>query len=111
MPKGGRLTVRTENIVLDEKDLSDGRPSTGEFVRLQIQDTGEGIARDVRAQIFEPFFTTKGPDKGSGLGLALVKNIAEQNGGWIECQSEAGQGACFDLYLPRFNNEIKLPGE
>lgn len=102
MSEGGMLALTTENVVLDEAFAAmhlDSRP--GEFVRLQIRDTGQGMAPEVRARIFEPFFTTKGLGKGTGLGLSVVLGIVQQHQGWIECMSEVGRGTRFDLYLPR----------
>src|SRR5207245_10872225 len=75
----------------------------GDFVRLRVRDTGEGIPEDVLPRIFEPFFTTKGPGKGTGLGLAMVFGIIKQHQGWIECSSQMGEGTCFDIYLPRYS--------
>jgi PAS domain S-box-containing protein len=103
MPEGGRLLLRTENAVLSEAEARrhpGGRP--GEFVRLRVEDTGHGIPPEILPRIFEPFFTTKPPGKGTGLGLAMVFGIVQQHQGWVECTSEAGQGACFTIYLPRF---------
>lgn len=102
MPKGGSLTLTTENLHLDDVSASDhaaGRP--GDFVRLRVADTGEGMPGEVLEHVFEPFFTTKGPGKGTGLGLAVVFGIVKQHGGWIECESTPGQGTCFDIFLPR----------
>jgi len=67
---------------------------------LSVSDTGCGIAPEVRERIFEPFFTTKGPDKGTGLGLAMGFGIVPQHGGWIVCGSEVGRATPFDVYLP-----------
>jgi PAS domain S-box-containing protein len=102
MPDGGRLVLETANVVLthDYARLQlDARP--GEYVRLEVRDTGCGIAPELQARIFEPFFTTKGPGKGTGLGLSMVFGIIQQHQGWIECHSELGRGTCFSLYLPR----------
>jgi PAS domain S-box-containing protein len=102
MPSGGRLTLSTQNIELDKYD-SQRRPEArpGAFVRLQVQDTGHGMPRDIQSRIFEPFFTTKELGKGTGLGLAMVFGIVKQHQGWIECHSEVGKGSRFDVYLPR----------
>ncbi len=103
MPNGGRLSLQLENATLTEEAARthlDARP--GEFVRLRIRDTGEGIPPEVLPHIFEPFFTTKGPGRGTGLGLAMVFGIIKQHQGWIECASQRGEGTCFDIYLPRY---------
>ena len=99
---GGRLFLETANVVLDAPAIRlhlDAR--TGEFVRLRVVDTGDGIAPDVQSRIFEPFFTTKAPGKGTGLGLAMVFGIVKQHQGWIDYHSEVKQGTRFDIYLPR----------
>jgi PAS domain S-box-containing protein len=104
MPQGGELLIVTENVTLDAESAArtgtlDARP--GEFVRLRVKDTGHGIPAEVLPRIFDPYFTTKGPGKGTGLGLAMVFGIVKQHQGWIACASGPGQGACFDVYLPR----------
>ena len=78
---------------------ADRRP--GDFVRLRVRDEGHGIPPEVLPRIYDPFFTTKEVGKGTGLGLAVVFGIVKQHRGWIECRSVVGQGACFDVYLPR----------
>jgi PAS domain S-box-containing protein len=102
MPEGGRLTLETVNVVLDEDHARltvDAQP--GEYVRLRVRDTGHGIPPEVRPRIFDPFFTTKELGKGTGLGLAMVFGIIKQHKGWIECHSEIGRGTRFDIYLPQ----------
>jgi signal transduction histidine kinase len=88
MPQGGRLTVRTAAE-------SDG---AGAWVRLTVGDDGYGMTEEVRSRVFEPFFTTK--ECGAGLGLAVVRQIAEGCGGRVEVTSSPGKGACFDVWLP-----------
>jgi PAS domain S-box-containing protein len=106
MPAGGRLTLETANEVVGEDYARlhlEGRP--GEFVRLSVSDTGTGIAPEVLPRIFEPFFTTKEVGKGTGLGLAMVFGIVKQHRGWVQCSSAPGQGARFDIFLPRDQGE------
>ncbi len=87
MPDGGLLQVRTERV-----------SAKGEWVRLSVCDHGTGIAEEIKAHLFDPFFTTK--DRGSGLGLAVVRQIVESHGGRVEVASKAGHGARFDVWWP-----------
>jgi PAS domain S-box-containing protein len=95
MPDGGTVTVSARNVVLDETLL------TGEFVAIDIADTGLGIPSDVVDKIFEPFFTTKPIGKGTGLGLSQVHGFAHQAGGTVKVASELGKGTTFTILLPR----------
>lgn len=88
MPNGGRLTVRTRGA--------------GEFVMLEIEDSGAGIPPDIASRIFEPFFTTKEPEHGTGLGLSVVHGIVTSHGGTIEFASEPEKGTRFTVRLPTF---------
>jgi len=100
MPNGGRLTIETANETLEEtRHRVDAL--FGDYVRLTISDTGEGMPPDVLAHIFEPFFTTKEQGKGTGLGLAMCHGIVSQNGGQIRVLSEPGAGTAFHVYLPK----------
>jgi signal transduction histidine kinase len=107
MPEGGRLLVETDNVDVDD-DFVRQHPEArlGQFVRLRVTDNGDGIPTDIQSRIFQPFFTTKEPDKGTGLGLAVVVGIVKQHHGWIECDSTPGQGTTFDVYLPRCTAEL-----
>jgi signal transduction histidine kinase len=99
MPQGGELQIETANLA-----ASAPRPAAlppGEFVRLSVTDTGEGMPPEVLARVFEPFFTTKPQGKGTGLGLAQVFGTAKQLGGEVTVDSRVGQGTCVTLYLPR----------
>jgi CheY-like chemotaxis protein len=101
MPRGGKLTIATDNVVVDPATAR-RYPAleAGEYVRLEVRDTGEGVDAALRESIFEPFFTTKGVGEGTGLGLAVVYGIVEQSGGHIVVESEPGRGASFAVYLP-----------
>ncbi len=100
MPGGGKLTFETANRVLDHEDARTGL-APGAYVLLCVTDTGMGMSEDTRAHVFEPFFTTKEVGKGTGLGLASCYGIVKQCGGDIRVQSAPGQGARFDVVLPR----------
>lgn len=109
MPHGGRLTIRTENIVLAENDsLRVPTLSPGSYVTLEVSDTGVGMDAETQARIFEPFFTTKEKDKGTGLGLATVYGIVTQSGGHVTVSSQPGEGTTFQVFLPRI---VSAPGE
>ena len=102
MPDGGTLAIRTRNLSERESlKLDTGNVAPGEYVHIEVEDTGTGMSRDVLNKIFEPFFTTKGVGKGTGLGLATVYGIVKQSGGYIYADSEVGRGTKFNIYLPR----------
>jgi two-component system cell cycle sensor histidine kinase/response regulator CckA len=101
MPNGGRVTVRVDEVELDETAAGafiEGKP--GMYARLGVADTGHGIDDATRAKLFEPFFTTKEQGKGTGLGLSIVYGIVKQSGGYITVISEPGRGATFLIYFP-----------
>jgi two-component system cell cycle sensor histidine kinase/response regulator CckA len=106
MPDGGKLTVRTANVTSEEsgKLAYKGMPAA-EYVRIDVTDTGSGIAPDIVDKIFEPFFSTKEVGKGTGLGLSTVYGIVKQTGGFVYVNSEEGKGTTFDIFLPRHRPE------
>jgi signal transduction histidine kinase len=97
----GRLLIRTSNVEVPSTDVRLQPSTPGSYVRLEVTDTGEGIAPEILDKIFDPFFTTKEEGKGTGLGLAMVHGVVQQSGGSIFVESQPGQGATFTIYLPR----------
>lgn len=106
MPDGGKLTFKTRNTHLD-RAYCRLHPGTepGEYVLLEISDTGHGMDPDVMEHIYEPFFTTKGTGEGTGLGLAMVYAIVRSHGGAIHCRSAKGEGTAFQVYFPALDME------
>lgn len=101
MPSGGKLTIETCNVTVNEEEARRHAPlRQGDYVMIEIGDTGAGMDAETQSHIFEPFFTTKGP-KGTGLGLSTVYGIIKQSGGYIWVDSEVGRGSIFKIYLPR----------
>jgi PAS domain S-box-containing protein len=108
MVNGGRLRLETDNVRFGSDDLA-ATPwaMEGEFVRLSVSDTGCGIPPEVRERVFEPFFTTKETGQGTGLGLATVYAITERHGGFVNLESEVGEGTRVEVHLPR----VQLPAD
>ena len=98
MPKGGHLELgfHIENV----RPLSRKSSEKEEYLATYVKDEGEGISQESMNLLFEPFFTTKEAGKGTGLGLSIAYGIVEEHGGWIDVESEPGQGSCFTVFLP-----------
>ena len=107
MPKGGGLAIAIEAVRVGP-DRVLGKPGVepGQFLCLSVADNGCGMDEALRQRIFEPFFTTKEPGKGTGLGLATVHGIVAQHKGWVEVESEVGQGTTFKVFLPASLDQI-----
>jgi CheY-like chemotaxis protein len=98
MPNGGLLTISTDVVHWCE-GLAGGQ-LPGDYVKVTVTDTGQGMAQDVLERAFDPFFTTKGVGKGSGMGLSMVYGFAKQSGGHVNIESRIGHGTSVHLYLP-----------
>jgi signal transduction histidine kinase len=99
MPLGGVVTISAADETITEMDAVPGL-KPGDYVRLSVSDTGEGMDDEVLARAAEPFFTTKGVGKGTGLGLSMVHGLAAQSGGALRLSSRLGEGSRIDLWLP-----------
>ena len=106
MPEGGKLTFRTNNVSLDAQKAAPNGLYPGDYVVIEVADTGAGIPAAIRDRIFEPFFSTKQFGTGSGLGLSMVFGFAKQSGGNVVVFSEEGNGATFRIYLPKAEDAI-----
>jgi PAS domain S-box-containing protein len=111
MPGGGTLSLATSKVRMQENEGEhDARIKAGDYVCLNIRDTGSGMTPEIQARLFEPFFTTREPGHGMGLGLASVYGIIHQHSGWIEFTSEAGSGTEFRVFLPCADEALAIPG-
>ena len=102
MPEGGKLTLRTSNVSAPEcEQFAPKSMPAGEYILVEVSDSGTGIPPDIIDHIFEPFFSTKEVGKGTGLGLSTVYGIVKQTGGFIYPESTIGKGTTFRIFLPR----------
>lgn len=110
MPNGGKLIIRTRNI----KHASDyvslhPKMKAGDYVEIELSDSGVGMDKKTQEHAYEPFFTTKPDGKGTGLGLAMVYGFVERYDGYINLESELGIGTSFCFYLPRCRSANVTP--
>jgi PAS domain S-box-containing protein len=109
MPEGGSLTLSLVNAPLDDDAAAALEVGPGDYVGVEVRDTGTGMEEDVLARAFEPFFTTKEVGRGSGLGLAQVHGFARQSGGAVRITSRPGQGTVVAMYFPRDATVAEVP--
>ncbi len=108
MPHGGKLYIETDQLCINSEEAKYyDNIAPGNYVKLAVEDTGTGIAKDILSRIFEPFFTTKSEGKGTGLGLASVYGIIKNHKGTIKVYSEPDIGTTFSIYLPVSKEEEK----
>jgi len=108
MPRGGKLTFKTENFsVYEAMKFKDFEIAPNQYVVLTVSDTGTGMDAETQARIFEPFFTTKSGGKGTGLGLATVYGIVKQSGGYVLCESRLEKGTSFQVFFPRVQGQLE----
>lgn len=101
MPNGGSITLSTRRVFLDEVSCRNYEGlGPGNFLRIDVEDTGEGMTEDTKRRLFEPFFTTKAEGKGTGLGLTMVYGTVKNHGGLVKVNSEVGRGSVFTVLLP-----------
>lgn len=101
MPDGGTLSVAVGNATIDETAArSNPESEIGEYVVINVADTGHGMPPNVVTRIFDPFFTTKEIGKGTGLGLSTSLSIVKSHGGFVNVYSESGRGTRFSVYFP-----------
>jgi two-component system, cell cycle sensor histidine kinase and response regulator CckA len=100
MRNGGTIILRTANLRLGVNEVAPQGPGLGDYVRLVVADTGQGMDEATRSRACEPFFTTKAPGEGTGLGLSTVHGIVSQLGGYIDIASEPGRGTTVSVLLP-----------
>jgi PAS domain S-box-containing protein len=102
MPEGGKLIIETKNAPVEKAQamLHEGI-EPGDFVLLEVRDTGTGMTEEVKKRIFEPFFTTKPKGKGTGLGLATCFDFVRESKGFIEVHTELGKGTAFKIFFPK----------
>jgi CheY-like chemotaxis protein len=111
MPLGGKLTVETGNVWLEERSAHEHDLAPGPYVSLSVSDTGTGMSRSIKERAFEPFFTTKPIGEGTGLGLSMIYGFARQSEGQVLLYSEEGKGTMVRVYLPKIQGELEAQHE
>jgi two-component system cell cycle sensor histidine kinase/response regulator CckA len=106
MRGGGKITIRTSNTTHEDMKGKLYNPKPGKYVLLAVSDTGIGMDEKTQERIFEPFFTTKEMGRGTGLGLASTYGIIKGHGGFIDVESQPGNGATFYIYLPASTKKV-----
>lgn len=109
MPNGGKIIIKTENIILNQESALLRNVNAGWYTVLEVSDNGYGMSEETRTQILIPFFTTKDVGKGTGLGLSTVYGIVNQNFGFMLCESKLGEGTTFKIYFPQSNEQEHKP--
>jgi PAS domain S-box-containing protein len=105
MPDGGKLTIATANARIDGIDADTPALLPGDYIRIDVSDTGTGMSPEVAARAFDPFFTTKPIGQGTGLGLSMIYGFARQSNGHVLIDSKQGAGTQVILYLPRYHGD------
>jgi len=113
MPQGGRLVYATQEVHLDQAFMDNHgyKLDPGDYLKIEVSDTGCGMKPEGKKRIFEPFFTTKEPGQGTGLGLAMVYGAVQEHGGIIDCYSEPGRGTTMKIYLPLCEGQARAEAE
>ncbi|MFI5400004.1 MAG: PAS domain S-box protein [SAR324 cluster bacterium] len=111
MPDGGTLRLRLEPVQLRDRPGALGKPLSGDFLSIEVSDTGLGMTPEVQSHLFEPFYTTKDVGQGTGLGLSTVWGIVQEHGGAIDVRSRPGEGSAFTVYLPLVAATAPQPAE
>jgi signal transduction histidine kinase/ActR/RegA family two-component response regulator len=106
MPSGGRLTVKTMNVRMDQTSAPHTDLPRGDFIAVSVSDSGTGMSEEVLARAFEPFFTTKTLGAGTGLGLSQVYGVARQSGGTVRIETRLGHGTTIWIYFPRARAQV-----
>lgn len=109
MPEGGTIKIKTAQVFLNKNNCPpELGKNGGKFIRMEVEDSGIGMSKEILSKAFEPFFTTKEKGKGTGLGLSTVYGIVKQSGGYITARSKLKKGTTFEIYFPLVSLEISV---